>query len=1025
MKQRGPIAWIAKNHVAANLLMFFLLVGGIITFTTMKTEVFPNITIDQVDISVSYPGASPSEVVEGVILVVEDAVSSLEWTAKVTSTAREGRGTVSVELVEGSDRQLAYQDIKAEIDRITTFPDEAEDPVVALSSRKHSVVDVTVYGELPESEIRYYADLLKQALLHHEGITLADYAYTVKDREIRVKISENELRKYSLTLNDIANKISAASIDLPVGSIDREQGELVLRMKDKRYTGKEFADIPVVAGADTGTVLLGNIADIQEGFEDADIMETFNGMQGITLRVYRVGKQTPNGISESVQEVIEDVRLKIPEKVNITVWDDDSELLESRLTLLFKNAMMGLALVLLILAVFLEFRLAIWVAMGIPISFFGAVLILPFLDVSINMISSFAFILALGIVVDDAIVVGENIHAHRMMGKSKYQAAVDGTHEVLGAVTFSVLTTVTAFVPLLFIKGSMRLMMGVIPFVVISVLLVSLVESFFIHPTHQNYKDKVVGKKSKNRNNKKNIHEALDYFINVVYGKFMVHAINFRYITIAVFCAALVVTFGSIKSGHMKFTFMPKVERDVIRVTIDMPAGTNIEKMSRVIKYINNKTTETDKQMREKTGFDRSYIDYVITGTSGGSGGRVSVALIPYEDRDISTGEFENLLRKTVGNVPGVEALTYSSVGLRFGENINIRYAHANEDILVQVSDELKEKLTGYEGVTDIKDTFDRGKKELTFRVNAQGQKYGLTNAEVGRQVRAAFYGVEALKFQRELDEVTVRVEYPDSEKKKLDNLMNMYIKTSGGMELPFATVAEIDRGQGLASINRTDRKQVVNVTASAGGSANPAEIMAELADGFLAEQTAKYPGLAWKFEGEEERRQESIAGIMEFLPLAMLVMYALLAIPFRSYIQPVIVLTAIPFGLAGAVWGHMIMGMDLSMLSIFGMVAVAGVVVNDSLVLVDFINKFTDRTHLNTETVINAAKRRFRPILMTSLTTFFGLFPMILEQSLHARFLVPMAVSLAFGVLFTTLVALILVPCIYMFIEDLKKIWH
>jgi len=1019
---RGPIAWITKNHVAANLLMLVLIVGGLVTFLNMKTEIFPNITQDAVNISVAYPGASPSEVVEGVILVIEDAVSSIEWTEKIISTANEGAGTVFVELIKGTDRQQAYQDIKAEIDRISTFPDEAEDPLVSLSSRKRSVVDITLYGDATEMDIRYYTDMLRQDLLDHEGITLSEYAYGVKEREIRIKISENELRKYSITLNDVAAKLSAASIDLPMGSLDREQGEVVLRMKDKRYSGLEYANIPIVSGSGTGTIVLGDIADIIEGFEDSDRQETFNGKPALTLRVYRVGKQTPNSISASVKEVIENFELKVPQNIKVDVWDDDSELLQSRLSLLFRNAMLGLSLVLLILAVFLEFRLAIWVAMGIPISFFGGIMFLPSLGVSINMISSFAFILALGIVVDDAIVVGENIHAHRMMGKSKYQAAVDGTHEVLGAVTFSVLTSIVAFVPLLYIDGPLRLIMSVIPLVVITVLLISLVESFFILPAHLNSKDKVSEKKRFTLGFRKKIRAGLDYWIENVYGKTMVWIIKYRYVTIALFVGSVIITVGVIKSGNLKFTFMPKVERDVIRVTVTMPAGTHVDKLSSVIEHINQSALKTDGIMRKKTGFDKSYIDYVITGTRNSSNGRVNVALLPSEERDINTGEFEKLLRKTVGSVQGVESISYSSRGLRFGDNIDIRYSHSDEEVLVAVSEELKEKLRSYDGVVDIEDTFDRGKKEIKFRVNDVGKKYGLTNAEIGRQVRAAFYGVQALKFQRGIDEITVRVEYPEDEKMGLDNLMHMYIKTASSMELPFYMVADYEWGQGFATINRTDRRQVVNITASAEGGANPTEIMKELAASYLPEQMARHSGLTWKFEGEEERRQQSMSGIISFMPIALMIMYTLLAVPFGSYIQPIIVLLAIPFGLAGAVWGHLIMGMDLSMLSIFGMVAVAGVVVNDSLVLVDFINKFVDKAHMSVDVVVNAAKRRFRPILMTSLTTFFGLFPMILEKSLHAKFLVPMAVSLAFGVLFTTFVALILVPCLYMVIEDIKR---
>lgn len=1023
MKHRGPIAWMAKNHVAANLLMLFFIVGGIATLTTIKTEVFPNITEDEVEISVSYPGATPSEVVEGVVLVVEDAVSSLEWTDKITATAREGSGTVTVELVEGSDKQQAYSDIKAEVDRITTFPDEAEDPEVSLSTRQKSVVDVTLYGDVPELELRHYADFFKQALLNHDGITLAEYAYSVKDREIRIKVSENQLRKYDLTLSDIADKIEDASIDLPSGSLDRDQGALVLRMKDKRYVGADYADIPIVSGSDTGTVLLGDIAEIVEGFEDSDIIETFNGKQGLTVRVYRVGNQTPDGISEAVHEVVENVQLQIPDKITITIFDDDSGLLKSRLNLIFKNAMQGLVLVLLILAVFLEFRLAIWVAMGIPISFFGALIILPLLGVSINMISSFAFILALGIVVDDAIVVGENIHTHRMMGKSKYRASVDGTHEVLGAVTFSVLTTIVAFIPILYIKGTLRLLMGVVPYVVISVLVVSLIESFFILPAHLNTNGKIEGKKRKSFGIRKKIRAGLDYFIDVIYGRFMVLAINYRYITIAIFISSLILSYSIVKSGNMKFEFMPRSERDVIRITLSMPVGSNIDKINSVISHINKSARETDEMMQKKTGFDKSYIDFILTGAVSGSSGRVNVALLPSAERDISTGEFENMLRENVGLVHGVDSIVYSSKGLDFGENINVRYAHKDENVLIAVSDELKDKLSSYEGVIDIEDSFEQGKSELLFKVNELGKKYGFTNKEIGQQVRAAFYGTEALKFQRNLDEITVRVEYPDNEKLGIDNLMNMYVKTSSGIEVPFYMVADVEMGRGLASINRTDRKQVVNVTAGAEGTANPTEIMDEISAQLLPEQVAKYPGLQWSFGGEEERRQESMSGLISFIPVALLIMYALLAIPFRSYVQPIIVLLAIPFGLAGAIWGHMLLGMNISMLSLFGMVAVAGVVVNDSLVLVDFINKFVDKEHLSTKIIVNAAQRRFRPILMTSLTTFFGLFPMILEQSQDSKFLAPMAVSLAFGVLFTTIVALVLVPCIYMMVEDIKKL--
>jgi len=1017
-----PISWMAKNHVAANLLMIFLLIGGLFKLGSMKQEIFPNIDVDEVTISIAYPGASPSEVVEGVVLVTEDAVSSIEWAEKVKSYASEGLARITVELADGADRQIALQDIKSEIDRVTTYPDESEDPIVSLRSRKRTVVDVTLHGNLPELELRHYGDMLKDKLLESKEITLVDYLGVVKDREIRVKIRESQLRKYSLTLSDVANKISKISVDLPLGSIDKTSGELVLRMKDKRYNAMDFRDIPVISSTSSGTVYLKDIAEIVEGFEDVDVVHRFNGEPGISFFVYRVGEQSPNGISAAVSDVVDEMRLKIPKGVSITVWDDDSLLLKSRLDLLKKNAILGLILVVTILAVFLELRLALWVALGIPISFLGAILILPSLGISINMISSFAFILALGIVVDDAIVVGENIYTHRMMGKSRYQAAVDGTSEVLGAVTFSVLTTVTAFLPILYVEGRLKALMSVIPYVVISVLLLSLIESFFILPAHLNGKERKEKLERRGLGVRQAIRRGLDYLINDIYGEFLRKAIGYRYVVIAIFMGALVVTLGAIKSGNMKFRFMPSVERDVVSVKVAMPAGTHTDKIQRVIKRIEKASVKTDKILVEETDFDKSYIKNTLVYSGSGSSAEIYIILLPPEERDLGAKAFEKRLRKTVGRIPGVESITFSSSGLRFGSNIDVRFAHEDEDTIVAVSEAMKRKLASYDGVIDIEDSFDKGKRELTFKVNELGKKYGLNSDEVGRQVRAAFYGVEAVKFQRGLDEVSVRVEYAEEDKKNSENLMNMYIKTSSGMEIPFYRIAEISYSEGLASINRSDRKQVVNVTASAINQANPAEIMRDLEESILPELMSTYPGLSWKYEGEEERRRESMGGLLSFLPVALLIMYALLAIPFKSYVQPFIVLLAIPFGLAGAIWGHMMLGMSLSIMSVFGMVAVAGVVVNDSLVLVDFINKYVKSGELNAESITEAGKRRFRPILMTSLTTFFGLTPMILEKSIHAQFLIPMAVSLAFGVMFTTFVALVLVPCIYMAVEDIKK---
>lgn len=1021
MKKRGPLAWMAKNHVAANLLMLFFIIGGLVMAGNMKREVFPDTAADEISISISYPGASPDEVVDGVVLVTEDAVSGIEWTKKVTASAKEGSASITVELVEGTDRQQALQDYKAEIDRITTYPDEAEDPVVSLSSRKRSVVDISLYGDLSDTQARYYGEQLKQALLDSKDITAVSYANNIKDHEIHVSIDEANLRKYGLTLSSVASKISEESLNLPLGNIDTKQGELVLRLQDKKYTAEEFGKLPIISGT-SGTVLLEDIAELKEGFEDSDVSETFNGKESITLRVYRLGDETPDGISDAVKEVVDDFEKRLPEGVKIAIWDDDSIILESRLSLLMTNAIQGLVLVIVVLALFMEVRLALWVAMGIPVSILGSLIFLPMLGVSINMISTFAFILVLGIVVDDAIVVGENIYAHRMMGKSKLNAAVDGVREVLVSVTCSMLTTVTAFVPLLFIEGRLKFLMQVMPLVVITVLIISVIESFFILPAHLNSADKPPKHDWKIR---KKIKNALEWIINVPYKKSLELMLEYKYATFALFISTLIMAYGMLQSGYVKFRFMPAVERDVVRVSVTLPAGSPEEATKRAISFLEQTANQTEAEFMKRYKSDKQFIKYIMTSMESTGVAKVAVALVPVEERPFATKEFENAMKANQPRMPWTTSVTYSSLGMNFGANINVRFAHPDTEALYAISERMKSKLAGYNGVSDIEDSFDEGKNEMSFSVNSFGKSVGLTSEEVARQVRSAFYGAEAIKFQRGLDEVTVRVEYPETDRKDADNLMNMFIKASDGKEYQFFKVASFTETRGLASITRTDRKQVINVTASADKPANPAEIMRDMEASILPELVEEYPGLTWKYDGEQEQKEQSKQGLDKVMPLVMVIMYALLAIPFRSYIQPVIVLLAIPFGLVGAVMGHLLLGLPVSMMSIFGMVAVAGVVVNDSIVMVDFINQHRgDRGHMTVAGVVNAGIRRFRPILMTSLTTFFGLAPIIMEKSTHAQILIPMAVSLAFGVLFTTAIALYFVPVVYLMIEDLKNLF-
>ncbi len=1023
IRRGGAVAWMAKNKVASNLLMLFLLVGGIFVMLNTKQEVFPDSEKDIINISFEYSGASPSEIEEGMVLPTEDAVSSLHFVNKITSVAREGSGSVSIELIKGTDKQQALQDVKAEVDKISAYPDEAETPDVELEIRRREVLTVSIYGDVNEEALRYYADRIKNGLLAAEGITQLEYV-AVKDREIAVWIPEETLRKYSLTLRDVSEALRKNSIDYPSGTLETDSGDIKLRMYDKRRTGSEFRDIPVVSSAGGGTVLLGDIADIRDGFEERDILERFNGAPSVSIDVYRVGDQTPAGVSERVHETVGKITAGFPEAVKVVIWDDRSEQLQNRINLLMKNAAFGLSLVVLILAVFLETRVALWVALGIPISVFGSFYFLNLSGASINMITTFAFIMTLGIAVDDAIVVGENIHTHYKSGKSRYRAAVDGTKEMLSAVTFSVLTTVATFAPLLFVEGSMGLLMNTLPVVVISVLMVSLVESFFILPAHMNT-GREGGKPFFTLGIRDRIRNSLDRFVNGPFDRFLRLTVEYKYVTVSVFIAVTISFAGLVFSGNLKFRFMPPLEGDRVRAVAVMPTGTASAVTERVIKRLEEAAVKVDAEMMKETGSSSSFIEYINSGIRRDGSAAVNVMLYEYEIRKFRTGLFEEKWRKEVGIINSAESLTFDSQLRNFGANISVRLDHDSEEVLRDASGIIRQKLAEYGGVYDIEDSFASKQQEIHYRLNSYGRSLGLTNELIASQVAPAFLGIKSLTYQRGQDEVTVRVKYPEGGRKYLGDIYGVNIKTPSGSEVPLSSVAEVYFTEDLTEINRTNRRRVVNVTAPAGAASNPQEIMRDIAAETLPGIQEIFPGLEWKFEGQEESRKESMDSLKYNMTFAVLIVYALLAVPLASYVQPLIIMFSIPLGLVGAAAGHMILGLTLSLMSIFGMVAVSGVVVNNSLVLVDFINRFgREKGYVNDEIIMDGAKRRFRPIIMTSLTTFFGLAPMILETSIHVQFLIPMAVSIAFGVLFTTVVALLFVPSAYSIMEDIKRLF-
>ncbi len=1039
---KGPIKWMANNHVAANLLMMIFIMGGLIMASSIKQEVFPSMEFDMIRIGVAYPGAGPEEVEEGIILKIEENLSGITEIKQIKSTASESGGMVTAEILQGEDTDLVMQDIKAEIDRITTFPEEAEKPVITKLEARREVISAVIYGQESEKTLREQAELMRDELLAMPDITQVDLR-GVRPYEISIEVNEQTLQRYGLTLGGIAGRIRKASVDLPAGAVKSQGGEVLIRTKEKRYKAAGYADITIIENPDGTALKLGEIAEIKDAFEETDQYATFDGQPAAMVSVFRVGEQKPIDVAKAVKKYVEDKQVSMPDSLKISTWYDFSEIYASRMNLLLRNAVIGLVLIFLILGLFLRIRLSLWVMLGIPISFLGALLIMPSLGVSINMLSLFAFILALGIVVDDAIVVGENIYTHRGMGKNYIDASVDGATEVSAPVIFSILTTVAAFLPLMFVAGTMGKFIRVIPFVVVPILLISLVESLLILPAHLSLKSTVGstnGLVSSVSRVRKGFGTWLENFIAGPYKRFLVRCLNNRYTTLAVAVAIILISIGIVKGGIIQTRFMPKVDGDIITVSIKMPDGSPVENTIVAQQYVLGKISEVVNKLEIDQPEDRGIFRHsfslvgstIQVGHAGGassSGSHLADVLIQLtqgENRDITAAEVSDELRKNISDTPGADSVTINSSLVRFGANIDIRLAHEDFNILSQAKDRIKNSLAQYEGVDDISDNFSKGKRELKLNLKPEARTLGITETDLGRQIRGAFYGVEALRLQRGRNEVKVMVRYPEKDRKSIGDLEEMRLRTNNGIEIPFTQAAFVDEGRGFTQINRTDRKRVINITAAVNSKvANAEEILTEFKKTVLTELAADYPGLTYDLEGESKERKESMGTMAIGFSMALFLIYTLLAVPFKSYLQPFIIMFSIPFGIVGAILGHLIMGKDLSLLSMFGIVALTGVVVNDSLLLIDFINQKRKRGVELFQAVSESAQRRFRPIILTSLTTSLGLTPIILEKSMQAQFLIPMAISLGFGILFATFITLLLIPSLYLILEDFLKMFR
>jgi multidrug efflux pump subunit AcrB len=1040
------IEWFAANHVVANLLMAFIIAAGILTVPAITKEVFPEFDLDIINVSVRYLGAAPEEVEEGVCIKVEEAVQDLEGIKRLQSTASEGIGTVTIELESGADSRELLNDVKARVDAIETFPEETEKPVISELTNRRQVIDLAVHGHIDEASLKALGDRVRDELTAIKGISQVDLV-AARPYEISIEVSEEALRRHNITFSYVANAVRRSSLDMPGGSIRTSGGEILLRTKGQAYRGHEFESIVLLTRPDGTRLMLGDVARVVDGFAETDQSARFSGEPAVGLRIYRVGDQNALEIAAMVKEYVVDAQSRMPAGVTLTPWNDFSRILQSRLDLMIKSARNGYILVFIILALFLKLRLAWWVSLGIPISFLGALWLLPTLDVTINMISLFAFIVVLGIVVDDAIIIGENIYQKHEKGVTGYEGSSRGAKEVAVPVIFGVLTTIAAFSPLLLVAGTMGKIMKVIPVIVIATLVFSLVESLFILPAHLSH---VRHKQGKSRIGQwwsrlqGGFSDRLTWFIDRVYKPSLDLGLRFRYATIAFAVATLLITAGIVGAGWIKFIFFPKVESDFVSAALEMPPGTSVEQTEAAIQAIEASALALQAEF-DGDGDEIRTVKFIFTaigdqplsarrsarghgaaagGYAASNLGEVVMELAPSEDRDVTSAEIARRWRDSTPPIPDVVSLAFSATIFSPGEPINVQLTGLNIDNLQAAAERLKRELPKYAGVFDIADSYRVGKQEIKLKVKPVAETFGVTQADLARQVRQAFYGEEAQRIQRGRDDVRIMVRYPESQRRSLGDLENMRIRTPTGGEVPFSVVAEAEPGRGYASIRRIDRQRTINVTADVDAKlGNAAEVLADLGVNAMPGILADYPGVSYTFEGEQREQAETLSGLKRGFLFALLAIYALMAIPFKSYIQPLIVMSVIPFGIVGAIWGHLIMGMDLTILSMFGVVALAGVVVNDSIVLVHYVNARRAEGMPLEQAVRVAGVARFRAILLTSLTTFAGLTPLLLERSVQAKFMVPMAVSLGFGVVFATFITLMIVPVSYMIQEDVKKL--
>ncbi len=1039
------LAWFARNGIVSSFMMILLVVGGILSFSALRFHTFPDVSYDLISVSVSYPGASPEEVETAVCARIEEQLGDIGAVRRIRSIALEGMAKVTIELLFGADMSQALDDVKARVDAIDSFPEDVEKPVVQKVDPLVGGMSIAIAGPADESTLVHLGEQIRDELEALPGITRVMIS-GARPFEVSIEISEEALRRFGLSFSEIARAIGQSSIDLPAGSVRAQEGEILLLARGQAYHGREFEELVLFTRSDGTRLTIGDVARVRDSFAEVDRMMRLDGEPAVLVQVYRVGGQDSLDIAEQVEEYLYEARSRMPEGIRLVLWQSEAEDLESRLATMLENGRDGFVLVLIVLALFLKPRLAFWVALGIPISFLGTLWCLPMVDISINLVSTLGFVVVLGIVVDDALVVGESIYRQREEGRVGVDASISGVCEVARPVIFSVVTTVVAFTPMLSVPGSIGGIMKAIPIIVILTLTFSLIEAFLILPSHLSHLGRRRGSSAEVDvvPDKRHVWErfqvllvgGLDWITHQFYLPALRRAIAWRYLTLATAVAILVLSIGLVAGGRLGFAFFPPVEGDSLAVGVTFPQGSSVDSTVDALLHIEKAVEQLRSQL------DDDPIRHVLTtvgsqpstrgvqfapGSPEANGahlGEVAIRLVSSGQRNMTAEELSRRLRQLVGAIPDAVELSYNFALIEAGKAIDIELAEPGFNALRRSADSLKRSLGAYPGVYGIADSLQPGKREMRLSITQEAEALGLTLADLASQVRQGFYGEEVQRIQRGRHELKVMVRYPAEERRSLASLEEMRIRTAKG-EVPFSVVGRAVPGRSFAAIDRTDGKRTLRVTADVDLSlSSPNDILGDLQRNVLPELLQVHPGLTYALGGEQQEQREAMSGLLRNTLLAFFLIYALLAIALSSYVQPLIIMSAVPFGVVGAIWGHLIMGNPLlTFYSVLGIVALSGVVLNDSLVLVDFINRSRRAGTADQEAVLGAGATRFRPILLTSLTTFAGLVPLLFESSLQAQFLIPMATSLAFGVLFATLISLFLVPVGYRILDDTMRL--